>query len=68
MTKVIMCLIQYLVLISMQLVSQIAVCDDSNNEQIFKGQIKKVIHVKNCKASKELKAIKKKSANYSFNS
>lgn len=63
-----MCLIQYLVLISIQIVSQIAVCDNSNDEQVFKGQVKKIIHVENSKASKELKAIKKKSANYSFNS
>jgi hypothetical protein len=59
MTKIIMCLIQYLILISMQMVSQIAVCDDLNDEQTLKGHVKKVIHVKNCKASKELKTIKK---------
>jgi hypothetical protein len=45
----------------MQMVSQIAVCDDLNDEQTLKGQVKKVIHVKNCKASKEFKTVKKSS-------
>jgi hypothetical protein len=43
----------------MQMVSQIAVCDDLNDKQTLKGHVKKVIHVKNCKAPKELKTIKK---------
>jgi hypothetical protein len=59
MTKIIMCLIQYLVLISMQIVSQTAVCDDLNGKQILKGHAKKVILVKDGKASKELKQLKK---------
>jgi hypothetical protein len=61
MTKIIMCLIQYLVLFSMQMVSQITVCDDLNDEKILKGHVKKESHVKNCKAPKELKRVKKNS-------
>ena len=54
-----MCLIQYLILIGMQMVSQIAVCDDLNDKKTPKGYVKKIIYVKNCKAPKELKAITK---------
>jgi hypothetical protein len=41
------------------MVSQIAVYDNLNDEETLKGHVKKVIYVKNCKASKELKTIKK---------
>jgi hypothetical protein len=60
MTKGILYLIQYLVLNSAQMVPQIAVYNDLNDEQKLKVHIKKGIHVKNCVASKEVKAIKKK--------
>jgi hypothetical protein len=55
MTKVIICLIQYLVLITMQMVSQIAVCDDLNDKQTLKGYAKKTIHVKKREVQMELK-------------
>jgi hypothetical protein len=58
MTKVIICLIQYLVLIAMQRVSQIAVCDDLNDKQTLKGHAKKVIHVNKCESKMELKTNK----------
>ncbi|WP_268848877.1 hypothetical protein [Flavobacterium aestivum] len=59
MTKIIMYLIQYLVLISIQMVSQIAIYDDLNDEQTLKRHVKKVIQVKNYKAPKELNEFKK---------
>jgi hypothetical protein len=61
MTKIIICLIQYLVLISMQM----AVFDDPNDEQYLKGHVKKMIRVKKCEAQKDLKVIEK-SKNCSF--
>lgn len=63
-----MYLIQYLVLNSVQMVSQITVYNDLNDEQKLKVHVKKDIHVENCTASKEMKLIKKKAANYSFKS
>ncbi len=54
-----MYLIQYLVLISIQMVSQIAIYDDLNDEQTLKRHVKKVIQVKNYKAPKELNEFKK---------
>lgn len=67
MTKVIIGLIQCLVLISMQMVSQIAFCEDLNDEQTLKGHVKKLVYVKKSETPKELKTVQKKSTNYSFN-
>jgi hypothetical protein len=58
MTKIIICLIQYLVLIVMQMASQIAVCDDLNDKQTLRGYAKKTIHVKKSEVQMELKQIK----------
>ena len=66
MTKVIISLIQCLVLIAMQMVSQIAVCENLNEEQTFKGHVKKLVRVKKDETQKELKIINK-STHYGFN-
>ncbi|TRX38748.1 hypothetical protein FNW52_01510 [Flavobacterium sp. ZT3R18] len=65
MTKVIVCLIQYLVLITMQMASETAVCDELNDRQRLKSHVRKMIRVKKNEAQKELKAIEK-SKNCSF--
>ncbi|PWA08372.1 hypothetical protein [Flavobacterium laiguense] len=59
MTKVIVCLIQFLVLITMQIVSQITVCDEQKDKEILKVYTEKENHVEKCEAKKELKTIKK---------
>jgi hypothetical protein len=58
MIKVILCLIQYLVLIMMQMVLQIVAYDDVNEKQTIKGQTQKVFHVRKNKAKTEFKIIK----------
>lgn len=65
MTKVIICLIQYLVLSTMQIVSQIDLCDDLNEKQTLKGYAKKGSHVEKGEVKIESKEIKR-TTKYSF--
>jgi hypothetical protein len=60
MTKVIIGLIQCLVLISMQMLSQISVYEGLNDEQMLKGHVEKLVHVKKGETPKELKTVQKK--------
>jgi hypothetical protein len=59
MTKVIVCLIQYLVLITMQMVSQITVCENLDSSKNLKVYAKKGVPVEKCDTKKELKTIGK---------